>query len=30
VAVDKHGHTATFTPFEAKESQLTVLPDGNS
>jgi hypothetical protein len=26
-AVDKHGHTATFEPFEAKESQLTVLAD---
>ena len=30
VAVDKHGHTATFSPFEAKESQLTVLADSNS
>lgn len=27
VAVDKKGHTASFTPFEAKESQLTVLAD---
>lgn len=26
-AVDKHGHTATFAPFEAKESQLTILAD---
>ncbi|HLI20491.1 MAG TPA: hypothetical protein VKV32_05205 [Stellaceae bacterium] len=26
-AVDQHGHTATFTPFEAKESQLTILAD---
>lgn len=30
VAVDKHGHTATFEPFEVKESQLTVLADSNS
>jgi hypothetical protein len=26
-ATDKHGHTATFAPFESKESQLTVIPD---
>ena len=29
VAADKHGHTATFAPFEAKELQLTVLADSN-
>lgn len=28
-AVDMHGHTVTFTPFEAKESQLTILADTN-
>jgi hypothetical protein len=27
VAVDKHGHATTFEPFEAKESQLTILAD---
>jgi hypothetical protein len=27
VATDKHGHTATFEPFESKESQLMVMAD---